>query len=222
MKRSTLLALAAIFPMIAAAASHAGDDARPSLVLVVPGRYAFVKMAQDLGAIRPVTVVSYSATNNASLFRWDPTAAKWSPLSAADFASGTGFDAASHLVVMGTDSATVGLFGASAKEWATKVSSFVGFDVVEVFNAANETLHFTRDEWAWLAGRYNLKFKDANEQRRRYGKYGPPADEKKAPSKVRPPVEDVVMPEAVSAPAPAPVSSGAPAGTAEPAKASNP
>jgi hypothetical protein len=220
MKRSICATLAVTLALASGPANAGVPEQGSSVVLVVPSRYAFVKMAQDLATLRPITVVSYSATNSASLFSWDSKNAKWSPLDAASFASGTGFGVSSHMVVMGTDVSTVNMLATSAKAWATKTTSLPKFDIAKALNAADESLHFSKAEWDWLSERYSLSFKDVNDQRRRYGKYGPPGEHKTAPPrKTAPaPAVDVVLPELVPAPtAAAPAPSAPPADLATPA-----
>lgn len=225
MKRSSLVALTAALTLARAAASYGAGEAEPSLVMVVPAKYAFVKLAQDVAALRPITVVSYSATNNNAIFLWDRDGAKWSALDAASFASGTGFYVSSHMIVLGTDAGTVNLFATSAKAWATKTTSMPKFDIATVLNSASDVLHFTDGEWKWLSERYNLSLKDGNEERRKYGKYGPPGQKRSPPPKVQPaPAPDIVLPELVPpspAPAPAPAPVVVPA-AAEPAAPATP
>jgi hypothetical protein len=218
MRSETCVTLAAALALLSGLAATGATEAEPSVVLVVPSRYAFVKIAQDIATLRPITVVSYSSTNAASMFLWDSKTAKWSPLDAAVFASGTGFDASSRMIVMGTDATTVNMFASSAKAWATKTTSLPKFDLVAALNAANENLHFSKDEWKWLSELYNLSFKDENEQRRRYGKYGDPKQGKKAPPTNAPhtSADDVVLPESV--PATVPVAPADVAVPASPAK----
>lgn len=224
MNNAIRVTLAAGLSLVSTLATAGTKEAVPSLVLLVPSRYAFVKTAQDLATLRPITVVSYSATNASSMYLWDGKSAKWSPLDAAAFAAGTGFDVSSQMIVLGTDVATVNMLSTSAKTWATKTTSLPKFDLVKVINAANDVLHFSDTEWDWLKARYNLSFKDENAQRRRYGKYGDPKENKKAPKAKTPPAPatDVVLPEPVPVPAPAPVAAPAtpaPAGVAAQAAA---
>jgi hypothetical protein len=242
MKRSSIVALTAVLALASCPVSRAAEEASPSLVVVVPGRYAFVKLAQDLAALRPVTVVSYSTTNNNAIFLWDRDAAKWSPLDTEDFASGKGFYTSSHLIAMGTDEATVKLFASSARAWAVKVESFPKLDIAKTLNAASDVLHFSEGEWKWLSERYGLSLKDGNAERRKYGKYGPPGQKRTPPAKAPPaPVEDVVLPEPVPpspalaapkvsepvvppapAPAPAPAAKGEAVQAAPPAAQTTP
>jgi hypothetical protein len=224
MKHASILALTSVLALASCPASRAAEEASPSLVVVVPGRYAFVKLAQDLAALRPVTVVSYSTTNNNDIFLWDRDAAKWSALDAESFASGKGFYTSSQLIVMGTDDAAVKLFASSARAWAVKVESFARLDIARTLNAASDVLHFSEGEWKWLSERYGLSLKDGNEERRRYGKYGPPGQKRTPPAKAPPaPAEDVVLPEPVPhAPAPAPAPTPVAPAVSEPEPASAP
>jgi hypothetical protein len=221
MKSSVFAIVTAVLALTSGAAPAGKGGTGQPVVLVVPSRYAFVKVAQDLATLRPITVVSYSPTNSASLFLWNNNSTKWSTLDSATFSSGTGFDASSHVIVLGTDVATVHMFATSAKSWSAKTTSFPKYELVKVLNAVSDSLHFSKAEWEWLANRYEITLKDDNEQRRRYGKYGDPREHKKTPPPKTAPAAavDVVLPEPVpeSAPvAPAPAATETP--KQEPAK----
>jgi hypothetical protein len=170
--------------------------ASPSLVMVVPAQYAFVRAALDFSALRDVAVVSYmTGTNGTAMYLWNTSARQWDAIPFGNYSSGamTG-GKTTHLVVMGTDSNTAAAMADAACVWASDAKVMNTFDIVALVNTLNDTLKFTVPEWDWLSKRYSLALKDVNADRRRYGRYGAP---KKAPA---PPAEnsEVVLPEPVA------------------------
>lgn len=181
-----------------------GTKAQPPAdppVLVIPARYAFVKAAMDIEAVRPIPIVCYGVGTNAmALNRWNAAAKAWDPMTMDDLKTGAGLGKPPLAAIMGTDVAAVASLADVTKDWAAKSAQIPSCDLVMLVNTMNEALHFTSAEWRWLADRFNLKMKDENDQRRRYGRYGPPDQNKKKKKgplpAAAPAPSDVVVPRA--------------------------
>jgi hypothetical protein len=202
--RKTLFTCAAIGALVLAAFPVQAKEQKQAPadppVLVIPARYAFVKAAMDIEAVRPIPIVCYGVGTNAmALNRWNAAAKAWDPITMDNLKSGAGLGKPPLAAVMGTDVAAVASLAEVTKDWAGKAVQIPSCDLAALVNALSGPLHFTSSEWQWLAGRFNLQLKDENEQRRRYGRYGPPDQKKKAPPAPKASgSSDVVMPKAAA------------------------
>ena len=162
------------------------------LLLVIPDRYTMVQVAADVAAMKPVTVVSYGSvirSGSLNLHLWDRYSRQWLPLSEDDFRSEEGFRVAPvEAIVVGTDDALRGSI-VDAMAFGVPVKELTSLDTVALLNTVNERTPFSKRQWGFLAGKYDLKLTDTNWERRRYGRYGPPGGAVKRPVRV----EDMIM-----------------------------
>lgn len=188
--------------LLFAASGVMAQEAPTPTVLVIPPRYTIVKLGLDMVALRPVLLVSCQEGNAGTVMHvWNDDPGEWLHLPVDTFRSGEMFRVQPRdIVIVGSDQDVPGLVVDAARALAP-VKRVETLNLVSVINALNESLKFDRNEWRWLAGRYNLTLKDLNSERRRYGKYGPPGGSR----------EEVIMPmaedeaEILSTPVEAPV-----------------
>ena len=187
-------ALAAAAAVMAAPSS--GKGAPDPVTIVVPAREAAVRMAFDMAAMRPSYLVSYQArpgTEAPWLHVWDAAARRWIETTLEAYGAGANFGRMPRTVfLLGTEIE----FPAQLEDlagWADRSVRLTTLDPMPCLNAFHEAFAFTPAEWRWLARRYNLDLKDLNEQRRRYGRYGPPG---------QPPPEANLPPRGLATPPP--------------------
>jgi hypothetical protein len=157
------------------AAGVLGADVKSSAVLVVPNRYTLVQFAFDMLRLRPVRIVAYGLkekTGEPVIFLWKPATGTWDRMQPGDYSSGFGLSAAPVVIVRDTDGMPP-VFD-TAPAWSSDMKLLDTPDTTALANMMNDRLHFSADEWRWLAPRYGLKIRDLNDERRRYGRYGKP------------------------------------------------
>jgi len=126
-----------------------------------------------------VTLVSYEVgkkTNDPALTLrlWNGANESWTKITLDEYRSGRVFGQKPQRVVL------VAIGDKAVAEIKTASAAFGGIDTVSnldamgLANGLNEIYHFSASHWKFLAKRYELKLKDLNAERRRYGKYGPP------------------------------------------------
>jgi len=152
-------------------------------VLVVPARYRVIQLAFDVAALRDVTLVSYEnsdAGKDPVLYRWDRLSSAWKSMTVDEYAVGS-FSVTTPremiLVGSGKDLPATLIAGASQ---AKKVIRIESLNIVDMVNSLNKSMKFTPREWQILSERHGFTYKDKNEERRRWGRYGPPGERKAA------------------------------------------
>lgn len=186
--------------------------ARRGTVLVVPRRPTLVQIGFDVIYLRPAVMVCYETglgLDVPAVSVWDTTTSAWRRMSLAHYQSGN-FLAFSpkRAIIVGTEAELPASIGAGAT-WAGETVRIANLSMDDVFNALNQTLHFSGREWEWLAKRYGLQIRDLNVERRRYGRYGPPGGRPAEPLiKVTP--ESRIMPPLPREETPAPVPEATP------------
>lgn len=148
-------------------------------VLVVPAKPSVVAFCADVAAMKSAELVSYvvgKKTNEPALTLnlWNGQTADWTKVGIEEYRSGGIFrEMPRRVVLVGNNAAIVAeLKGASADMGA--VNTLSSLDTMSLANGLNEILDFSASQWRALARRYELKLKDLNDERRRYGRYGPP------------------------------------------------
>jgi len=158
-----------------AVGNHSSD------VLVVPSRFTIIQLAFDIVALRDVNLIAYesSSVDEAPvLYLWDKSAFAWVDLTIDEYAIGSfSTTTPKEMILVGSESDLPALLisGASQAKRVTRIDSL---NVVPVINALNKGMKFTPAEWRILAERHGLEIKDRNEERRRWGRYGPPKKDK--------------------------------------------
>ena len=176
MVRKLLFVLALFCCAAVPFAARAGQT--ESTVLVIPARYTIVQMGFDIAHLRPVSLVAYPATLPThappTLHVWNREAQDWIPTSVAEYGEGSIFlTRPSTALVLGPDADLPAGLADASERLAARAERIPALDVVEWVNTLDRHLNFTAQEWRWLADRHGLQIKDLNDERRRYGKYGP-------------------------------------------------
>ena len=155
-----------------------GFDNIDSTVLVIPSRYTIVQLGFDVLRLRPaVSLVAYdiSPTGEPVLHVWNAQQRDWVRTGIEELRSGSIFRSPPRsAVVMGTDEEIDPALSEAVKAVSPTVEEIHSRALADLVNGLNKVLRFTPGEWKRLARKHGLVLKDLNEQRRRYGKYGPP------------------------------------------------
>ena len=147
------------------------------ILMVVPARYTIIQLAFRLACLRPVTVIAYGDGSNVMspvMHIWDGDAYNWTKINFAEYNSGSVFrKMPKTIIIIGNNKALLKNFIPS---WYSTVNQMPIVDIMTLVNNLDSSLKFTPSEWKWLARRYELKLKDLNAERRRYGRYGKPGE----------------------------------------------
>lgn len=196
LRKLSILAIL-LLPCLAQSITPAAEE---SVLLLVPSRQLTVRCSFDIARIRPVQLVSYTTPRKRSadpdLFVWRNDERRWEQISVEVYRGGEFLDKEpSHVLLFGTDRyLRAALLEASARRWKTE--RIPSMNLGDLVNGMDRMFRFSPSEWRWLARRNGLELKDRNEQRRRYGRYGPPG------TKPTPPPKPAVEPAAAPAPEP--------------------
>jgi hypothetical protein len=193
----------------------AADAGEARTLLVIPPRHTVVQLAFGVARLRPVYLVAYDTRVPGSglvLHFWDTRRNDWVRTTTDGFRAGALFDELpGRIVLVGTDK-DVPAEVASAAAGLGKVQRVSSLLVKDMINSLDEGMKFTAGEWKWLAKTYGLQIVDLNEERRMYGRYGPPGSRPPAPPSAEPSAVPVAREPAdgegpinPGAPAPAPV-----------------
>lgn len=178
-RRTFALIITALFMAIAGCQTFEGVGRQRSTLLVVPARYTVVQFAFDMTYLRPVTVVSYTHTTNSPvpmIHVWRPAKREWLAVSGESISDGSIFRVKPEAVVLAGEEDELPASIARGCAWSKDVYRVSLLDYVSLVNTMDQCCSFTTSEWRLLSKRYQLKLKDRNALRRRYGRYGiPPA-----------------------------------------------
>jgi len=177
-------------------------------VLVVPARHTVVRFAFDIAAIRDVTLVAYGGETPQGeqlLHVWNAEAKKWTFLSMDEFSFGQFLPDVPDTVILIGASRDMPEFITANAPAAKRVINIPSINPMPMANRLNERMRFSPREWRMLAKRHGLKIKDLNEERRRYGRYGPPGKRVERPRAAdpEPVVEDAPEPTVIEETPPA-------------------
>lgn len=150
--------------------------------LVVPAKFSVVAFCEDVAKMVPVTLVSYEVSKKTNapaltLSVWNGTSREWTRTSLEEYRSGSIFPEWPKRVVLVGNNEDVKAASAAMGELATVPT----LDTMGLANGLNGIFKFSSSQWKYLANRYELKLKDLNAERRRYGKYGPPGSKSSVP-----------------------------------------
>jgi len=201
LKKSAAFVLLVTLMFVASSAMAQEQAPRPTVV-VIPPRYTIVKLGMDMVALRPVLLVSCQGSDSDPVMHvWNDDPGEWIRLSVGTFRSGEMFRVPPREIVLVGSAQDLPAAVVDAAQELAAVKRVETLNLVSVINTLNESLEFDRKEWRWLSERYNLKLRDLNAERRRYGKYGPRGGSRG--EVMMPAVEE--EPEVLSAPVAAPV-----------------
>ncbi len=193
MKSGFVLIVMAVF--IGAATCASGVESTAD-VLVVPARHTIIQLAFDIAALRNVALIAYDKpapeTEEPLLHVWSSSNHAWVHLTLDEYNVGTFCDQEpNEMILIGNDSDLPASLIAGAAQ-AMTVTHIDTLSLVTVINTLDKSMKFSPREWKVLAQRHNLTIKDQNYERRRWGRYGPPKDEKTESDE-----SDVLDPEAL-------------------------
>lgn len=160
-------------------------------LLVIPARYTIVKFSFDVARLRrAVSLVSYSGEVEATplMHVWRSDAQEWVKMSIEEYRSADAFKIRPQRIILVGGDKVLPSSLIEASTWCSDVKRIPTLNIMALVNALNEDLKFHSLEWRWLAMRYELKLKDLNAERRRYGRYGKPGPKREVPV---PPVRSV-------------------------------
>lgn len=194
MKCMKLLGMTFVLMALAGQELIAGA-ATPSTILVLPARRRMVELANQVARIKDVGLVAYNnnpASTEPLIHVWNGS--EWLAISAADYATGNFMSGEPrHLILLG-DSATLPEVLSANPTWCADVRRITFLDTSALLNELNKTLKFTPRQWKWLARLNGLILTDKNVERRRYGRWGNPGNEKVSAKPTS--LDDIVMPPA--------------------------
>ena len=189
-----------------------GAQPEDPVVVLVPARKQIMNLAFDVAALRPTFLISYqNLGKNVAPFMhiWDANERVWRETNQDFYHQGLHFAAAPGTVyILGAGDETPNTLS-TQPSWAKNLVRLSELNAVSIMNAFSDSLNFSAKEWQWLARRHNLELKDLNEQRRRYGRYGPPKHAAEKEPIIAKPVSDIQIAEPVVTTEPAPVAAPA-------------
>ncbi len=159
--------------MMAASCANLPKRNMDSSVMVIPSRYTIVQFAFDLTRLRPITLVAYDNGGASLLLHvWNPSLQEWVRIDMDEYASGNlTTPAANRVHLLGTNEGIpAGMMDAS--QWAAVVDQIDSLNIATIVNSLDKHMKFSSSEWKSLAKKHKLTIKDANRDRRRYGRYG--------------------------------------------------
>lgn len=181
MKKVILIGCVLMAAVFANAQPAASDE---TSLVVIPARYTVVQFSFDVARLRSLYLVAYDRgvkAESARLHAWDNRKSDWVQIEESALSNGSLFQVRpAHVIVVG-DEATVPASVAAAAAGSGASKRIESLNIKDLVNGFDASMHFKPSEWKWLAGRYDLKLKDQNELRRRYGRYGTPGSTTAAP-----------------------------------------
>jgi hypothetical protein len=176
----TLLATASALLAMGRPPAQPASSPRPDLLLVIPARYTLVQMAFDIVKIRPSTALlaydDQARPDTPVIHLWDGDIRDWIRIDLEQIRSGQRFRKTPQTTLLTGPAATVPAGLAEALKNHGDVSRVEELNLAEIANAVHASQAFTAKEWRWLAARYDIALQDLNAERRRYGRFGKPAE----------------------------------------------
>lgn len=156
-------------------------------ILVVPARARTIKLAFDIQALRNPTIISYGITDdplNPLMHVWNPAKRSWQRFPISEIAS--------RIMNIPANPETVYIISlpeedleviSTALSHANDLLNIPSMSVATILTTLNRNMAFTTQEWQALAERYQLEITELNFEKRRWGRFGPPKNQrKKVPS----------------------------------------
>jgi len=178
MRRMGILGLGVIALIISSA--EVSEASRHGLTgVVIPARYRVVQFAFDIEQLRDVILISYQPHPDLPktvLHVW--SGGRWVELDLAQYGMGSfSKKRPERLILVGSDNDTpADLLDASS--WAADIERIRTLDLVTLANSFGTSFALKNSEWKWLVGRHDLKIEDMNRERRRYGRWSMPDEER--------------------------------------------
>ncbi len=158
-----------------------GQRPHPLTMVVAPANHAVLQVLFDVAEFRPLILVSYQAGPHRThplLHAWN--GAEWVYVSPQDYADAEFLKRLpAQTVLVGGDEFPPGLKESSS--WVPKVWQVPTIHPAELINALDRILDFTKAEWSYLAGRFDLDLQDVNADQRKDSWYYHPYVEPEVP-----------------------------------------
>ncbi len=183
MKKSHFLKIICAALVLVGVCSVEAGVVEGATCIVVPTRHTVVQFSFDLLRLRrEIYLVAQDKEIGGDatvLHIWDDSTQDWVRIGVEEYVAGTVFtQKPKRLIVVGGEN-DVPVELAAAPEWAEEAYQVESLDLVTLLNKFQIIFRFNEREWQWLAKRYNITFEDVNAERRRYGRYGKPGENKK-------------------------------------------
>lgn len=144
-------------------------------LIVAPARYSVIQMSFDLIKKRSAVLVSYrgeATTAEPLLYAWNGT--EWVYVSLQDYREVRFVQDPPKQVVLLGDENTLPASLKQATGWAKNVQTVKALDNAALVNEFGRLFKWSKEEWQWFAGRYNLSLQDESEPYRKSSWYDQP------------------------------------------------
>lgn len=178
-KKNTIRLVIAVISLAALNCAEAVVAKVPSAIMVIPARYRVVELGFDMARLCNVGLISYQKeyqTGDVLLHVWNGR--EWIRIAPPEYVSGRFLLGAPDVLIVVGDEKVLPEMLTVPPEWCPKVERVKELDVGSIINGAGPVVKLSQREYKWLADKYNLTLTDLNAERRRYGRYGPPGQEK--------------------------------------------
>jgi hypothetical protein len=156
-------------------------------VLVIPARPRVVQFAQDLAQLKPLTLIaaqSVPGSDEIVMHQW--INGEWHSVDWESYRRGSfPVTPVGPLMIVG-DRSIVATDVAEEALWAPAVKRVETVNIADLINFFGPTLELSTRQMRWLSKRYDVQLTDLNADRRRWGRYGPPGQER--PQQALPPL----------------------------------
>lgn len=161
---------------------HAESVLEGPTCIVVPTRPRLVQFSFDLLRLRrQIYLVAQDKEIGGDatvLHVWDDATQDWIRIGVEEYLAGTVFTKTPQRLIVVGGEGDVPEELAAAPNWTEEAYQIESLDLVTVLNKFQVIFKFNEREWKWLAQRYDITFEDLNAERRRYGRYGKPGEDK--------------------------------------------
>ena len=169
-------------------------------IVVVPARARMVRLGFDVHALRGVILMSYRQTDDPLqplVHVWNRSSRSWQRVDLSQIKDTPNIPASPHQVFVIGPSAIVPDILLTVLAHATEVQVLQTFSVADILTRLDESMDFSLQEWRALAQRFDLEITEIQDERSRWGRFGPPR-------RYREQMEQDVPEQIIEAPAPQP------------------
>ena len=175
-------------------------SATPESIIVMPARKRVVQLAFQMSRCKDIGLVTYNnspALSAPLIHVW--TGQEWVQISLDDYVQGRFMSGEPKHVFLLGDNTTLPLRMMDDVAWYKDLNRLTSLDTTALINQIGTALKFSSRQWKWIAEENGLKINDENAERRRYGRWGAPGQEKDLkPTKLEnvelPPVAPIAEP----------------------------
>lgn len=154
-------------------------SATPDSIIVMPARKRVVHLAFQMASLKNIGLVSYNtnpALREPLIHVWNGQ--EWIQITMQDYVQGSFMSGdPKHVFLLG-DSTITPLPMLDGVSWYKDLHRLTTFDTATMINTIGKVVKFSSRQWKWLARENGLDIQDQNAERRRYGRWGAPGQEK--------------------------------------------